>query len=311
MEETNKKNSKKIKIIITVIIFILLIAAGIAWFIISNMDKNTPEEVFTSYINFLNNKDYEGMYSLISDSTKTTVDKDTYISRNKNIYEGIEAANIQVSNIIYNKENKNISYNMTLDTLAGSITMDNTASFTRQDDKKYYINWSSSLIFPDLKEDFKIRVYSISGVRGNILDRNGKILATTNENGVREYPYGEISSHLVGYIRGISEEELAEHSGEGYTSSSLIGKTGLEAAFEDRLRGKNGTGIYLVNQNEEMIKTIAETDREDGEDIKTTIDINLQKNIYNEFDGDNGFSIAMNQKTGEVLAFEECFNLFR
>lgn len=302
MEETNKKNSKKIKIIITVIIFILLIAAGIAWFIISNMDKNTPEEVFTSYINFLNNKDYEGMYSLISDSTKTTVDKDTYISRNKNIYEGIEAANIQVSNIIYNKENKTISYNMTLDTLAGSITMDNTASFTRQDDKKYYINWSSSLIFPDLKEDFKIRVYSISGVRGNILDRNGKILATTNENGVREYPYGEISSHLVGYIRGISEEELAEHSGEGYTSSSLIGKTGLEAAFEDRLRGKNGTGIYLVNQNEEMIKTIAETDREDGEDIKTTIDINLQKNIYNEFDGDNGFSIAMDQKTGEVLA---------
>ena len=263
MEETNKKNSKKIKIIITVIIFILLIAAGIAWFIISNMDKNTPEEVFTSYINFLNNKDYEGMYSLISDSTKTTVDKDTYISRNKNIYEGIEAANIQVSNIIYNKENKNISYNMTLDTLAGSITMDNTASFTRQDDKKYYINWSSSLIFPDLKEDFKIRVYSISGVRGNILDRNGKILATTNENGVREYPYGEISSHLVGYIRGISEEELAEHSGEGYTSSSLIGKTGLEAAFEDRLRGKNGTGIYLVNQNEEMIKTISEKDRED------------------------------------------------
>lgn len=302
MEETNKKNSKKIKIIIAVIIFILLIAAGIAWFIISNMDKNTPEEVFTSYINFLNNKDYEGMYSLISDSTKTTVDKDTYISRNKNIYEGIEAANIQVSNIIYNKENKTISYNMTLDTLAGSITMDNTASFTRQDDKKYYINWSSSLIFPELKEDFKIRVYSISGVRGNILDRNGKILATTNENGVREYPYGEISSHLVGYIRGISEEELAEHSGEGYTASSLIGKTGLEAAFEDRLRGKNGTGIYLVNQNEEMIKTIAETDREDGEDIKTTIDINLQKNIYNEFDGDNGFSIAMDQKTGEVLA---------
>ena len=306
MEEENNKKSKKVAIIISVIVVLLLIAGGVTWYIISNLDQNTPDEVLNAYISYLNNKDYEGMYTLLSESTNSRVDKDTYIARNKNIYEGIEAANIAISDLAVNIDKKNssytVTYTMSFDTLAGELSYPFTMTFDRQEDNKYYINWYSNLIFPDLEESYKVRVYSTTGSRGDILDRNGKVLATTNENGEREYPYGEIAAHLVGYIRGISAEELQEHKGEGYTESSVIGKTGLESAFEDRLRGKNGTGIYIVDANENTLKTIAETDIEDGEDIKTTIDIELQKEIFNEFDGDNGFSVAMNPKTGEVLA---------
>ena len=301
MNEENK--SKKIGIIIAVILIILLlIGGGIAWYIVKNMDKNKPEEVLNQYIEYLSNKDYEGMYTLLSDSTKSRVDKETYIARNKNIYEGIEVTNINISNLDINKENKNITYNMSFDTLAGNLSYTFTATFDRQDDNKYYLNWYSNLIFPDLKEEYKVRVYSISGSRGDILDRNGKVLATNGENGERQYPYGNIAAHLIGYVRGISQEELEANKGKGYTESSIIGKTGLELNFENRLKGKNGSGIYIVDENENTIKTIAETDVQDGEDIKTTIDIELQKNIYEEFDGDNGFSVAINPKTGEVLA---------
>ena len=306
MEEENKKSSKKVGIIISVIIIILLIAGIIAWHTISNMDKNKPDEVLYAYIDCLKNQDYEGMYSLISDSTKQSIDKDTYLARNKNIYEGIEATNIEISNVetTINKKPKkySVKYTMTFDTLAGKLSYDYEMNFDRQDDNKYYINWDSGLIFPGLKESYKIRVYSNSGSRGDILDRNGKVLATNNENGEREYPYGEITAHLVGYVRGISEEELEAHKGEGYTASSIIGKNGLELAFEDRLKGKNGTGIYMVDENENVLETIAETDMEDGEDIKTTIDLELQQKIYEEYGNDNGFSVAMNPKTGEVLA---------
>ena len=306
MEEENKKSSKKVGIIISVIIIILLIAGIIAWYTISNMDKNKPDEVLYAYIDCLKNQDYEGMYSLISDSTKQRIDKDTYLARNKNIYEGIEATNIEISNVetTINKkpEKYSVKYTMTFDTLAGKLSYDYEMDFDRQDDNKYYINWDSGLIFPGLKESYKIRVYSNSGSRGDILDRNGKVLATNNENGEREYPYGEITAHLVGYVRGISEEELEAHKGEGYTASSIIGKNGLELAYEDRLKGKNGTGIYMVDENENVLETIAETDMEDGEDIKTTIDVELQQKIYEEYGNDNGFSVAMNPKTGEVLA---------
>ena len=306
MEEENKKSSKKVGVIITVIVILLLIAGIVSWYIISNMDKNTPEEVLNAYIECLKNQDYEGMYLLISDSTKSRVDKDTYLARNKNIYEGIEATNIEISNVnvTINKRDKTYSakYTMNFDTLAGELSYDYDMTFDRQDDNKYYINWYSNLIFPELQESYKVRVYSNSGSRGDILDRNGNILATNNENGEREYPYGEITAHLIGYVRGISEEELEAHKGEGYTASSIIGKNGLELAFEDRLRGKNGTGIYIVDVNEVVLKTIAETDMEDGEDIRTTIDIELQQKIYEEYGNDNGFSVAMNPKTGEVLA---------
>ena len=53
MDEENKKSSKKVGIIIGVIVVILLVAAVVAWLVISNMDKNTPEEVFTAYIDCL------------------------------------------------------------------------------------------------------------------------------------------------------------------------------------------------------------------------------------------------------------------
>lgn len=305
MEEN--ASHKKVGIIIAIIVILVLaIAGGITWYIISNMDQNTPDEVLSQYISCLSNKDYEGMYSLLSESTKARVDKDTYIARNKNIYEGIEATNISISNITTNIDKKSsnftTTYTMTFDTLAGTLSYDFTMGFDRQEDNKYYVNWYSNLIFPSLEETYKVRVYSNTGSRGDILDRNGKVLATTNENGEREYPYGKVVAHLIGYVRGISSEELEAHKGEGYTESSIIGKTGLELAFEDRLRGKNGTGIYIVDANEATLETIAETDIEDGKDIRTTIDIELQQEIYNELDGDNGLSVAINPKTGEVLA---------
>ena len=300
MEEKSK--SKKVGIIIGIIVIVLLVAGIVTWYIIANMDKNKPDEVLNQYISYLSNKDYEGMYTLLSESTKARVDKDTYLARNKNIYEGIEATNIAVSNITVSEDKKTVTYTMRFDSLAGELTNEYTATFDRQEDNKYYLNWYSNLIFPELEEEYKVRVYSNTGNRGDILDRNGKILATTKEDGKREYPYGEITAHLVGYVRGISKEELEAHQGEGYTESSIIGKTGLELAFEDRLRGKNGTGIYIVNEKEERVKTIAETDMEDGENIRTTIDITLQEQIYNEWGDDNGFSVAMNPKTGEVLA---------
>ena len=297
-----QKKSKIVWIIIGIIVGIIIIGGIIAYYIISNLDQNTPEEVFSQYIDLLKNENYEEMFNLISSSTKERVDKEFFLNRNKNIYEGIEACNIEVSNILYDKENKKIDYTMSFDTVCGAISFNNTVTFDRQEDNKYYINWYSSLIFPDLKEEYKVRVYTTTGKRGNILDRNGNILARTLEDGTREYPYGKAASHLVGYVGDITEEELQENKNEGYTSSSIIGKTGLEYAYEERLRGETGSEIYIVDENENIVKELASTNVKDGENIKTTIDIELQNKIYNEFDGDNGFSVAINPKTGEVLA---------
>ena len=101
-------------------------------------------------------------------------------------------------------------------------------------------------------------------------------------------------------MRTITKEELEKN--EGYTSTSLIGKTGLEQKYEDRLKGKNGVEIYIEDKDGKRKKTLIKQDKVDGEDIKLTIDSNLQENLYEELKNDEGLFVAMNPKTGEILA---------
>ena len=189
-----------------------------------------------------------------------------------------------------------------MNTNCGNVEFENIANLVKDKDKKYKIEWTSNLIFPELNDDYKVRVRTAKAKRGKLLDRNGKILAEQNEEGKRIYPYKEIASHITGYIQGISKEELESMKDKGYTSTDEIGKVGLEKTYEERLKGKDGKRIYIENINGENIKTIAETGIQDGEDIKLTIDIELQKEIYEKIKDEEGFFIVMNPKNGEMLA---------
>ena len=116
----------------------------------------------------------------------------------------------------------------------------------------------------------------------------------------RVYAQGEAFGSLLGYIGSITEEELAKNPNKGYTFYSQIGKNGLEQVYEDKLRAKEGAHIYIERGDEQI--TIAKTEASDGEDIKLSIDSELQEDVYNQMNKDKGASIAMDPKTGEVLA---------
>ena len=70
-----------------------------------------------------------------------------------------------------------------------------------------------------------------------------------NKEDGRVYPLGEEAGHLIGYVQSINAEELEENEGKGYTTTSLIGKSGLELAYEDTLRGIDGTRIYILDSD--------------------------------------------------------------
>lgn len=118
----------------------------------------------------------------------------------------------------------------------------------------------------------------------------------------RVYPLGEEAAHLIGYVQAISAEELKQNEGKGYNSSSIIGKAGLEQAYEDTLRGVDGTEIYIVDENGTKLKTLATQDKKDGTDVKLTIDSIIQKNLYDQMKTDKGFFVVMEPTTGELLA---------
>ena len=141
----------------------------------------------------------------------------------------------------------------------------------------------------DSNTELKEQLLTISGVMIN------------KEDG-RVYSLGEEAAHLIGYVQPINAEELEKNEGKGYTTNSLIGKAGLELAYEDTLKGIDGTDIYIVDENENRIASLAKQDKKDGKDVKLTIDSSLQKQVYAQMKDDKGFFVIMEPQTGELLA---------
>lgn len=154
-----------------------------------------------------------------------------------------------------------------------------------------------------IKDDSFVPLKTISkddkNLENDLLAIAGVKLTTTN---IRSYPYGKVTSHLVGYMQKVTAEDLDKHKGEGYTENSYIGRSGIEAAYEKDLKGKDGIEIYIQDDSGERKASIARQLREDGKDVTLTVDITLQKSLYNQFQNDKSASVAMNPKTGEVLA---------
>ncbi len=366
---------KKIIIFVLILVIILLVVFGIVFSI--NKAKENQMQTIKTFYSYINEQKYEEMYEMLSKESKDKFSKEDFVTRNKNIYEGIGTASLEINNLeITGKEDNkiNLSYKEKFYTSAGEINLDNNAQIVKEE-KEYKINWSSKLIFPELEENYKVRISTLRGKRGSILDRNGKELAYDGsisqvgivpgklgdnkeqniskiselldvsvekiENSLsasyvkddtfvpikkisknspikeqllqipgvlinsidgRVYDLGEEAAHLVGYIQPINEQELESHEGQNYTSSSLIGKSGLEYAFEQKIRAIDGAEIYIEDENGDRVKTIVTQDKKDGESIQTTIDFDLQKSFYDQMKNDKGFFVVMNPETGEILA---------
>lgn len=361
-EVYTNNNRQKYLIIGAIAAFVII---GVVVFFMLNGDSK--EKVLKEYYAKISDQKYEDMYTYISKESQENYSKDDFVKRNQNIYEGIEAKDIEVS--VESKEDETLKYTVKMQTLAGEVSFENQTTFS---DGK--IVWNDSMIFPDLKSEYKVRIVEDNASRGRVLDRNGKVLAGQGEaysvglvrgklNGendytklgellgltkegiqktmsaswikddsfvplktisksdtslesallkipgvkltttsVRGYPYGEATSHMIGYMQKVTAEDLEKHKGEGYDENSYIGRSGIESAYEKDLKGKDGVAIYIVNAGGERIKTLANQEKENGKDITLTIDITLQNNLYKSFEKDKSASVAMNPKTGEVLA---------
>lgn len=134
----------------------------------------------------------------------------------------------------------------------------------------------------------------------------------------RKYIDAEYAAHLIGYVRTVSEDDLLEHADEGYNMNDIIGKSGIELTAEGYLRGTNGYRRIEVDDNGKT-KIISEEAVKPGSDVVLTIDMRLQKaamnsleknipiirqrkNSQNHKDAYAGAVVALDVKTGEVLA---------
>ena len=364
------------KKIIIVIVLVCLAILAVGGFLIYSSKATKPENILNEYISKINEAKYNEMYEMISDRSKGQITEEDFVKRNKNIYEGIDMSNLKIDIKNIEKESSKkyaITYITSMNVSGQNISFENRSNIIKEDNK-LKIDWSSNMIFPNLNGTDKVKVSTSKAIRGKILDRNGKELATNgkissvgivpgklgenktesinkiaellnlssetienklkaswvkdesfvpiknvsmDENDLKEkllqikgvmisstngriYPLGEATAHLTGYIQSITKEELEKNP--EYSSTSLIGKTGLEKRYEKELKGKDGIEIYITDSEGNKKNTIIKKEKVDGENIKITIDSIIQNNLYKELKNDEGLFVVMNHKTGEIIA---------
>ncbi|MBM3368624.1 MAG: penicillin-binding protein 2, partial [Betaproteobacteria bacterium] len=123
----------------------------------------------------------------------------------------------------------------------------------------------------------------------------------------RQYPHGDIASHVLGYIGRINtrdQEKLAELGvAANYRGTDFIGRTGLEASYQQELHGTTGFEQVEIDAAGRGIRTLARTPAQAGNNVTLTLDIKLQQIAEVAFGARRGAMVAIEPSSGGVLAF--------
>lgn len=116
----------------------------------------------------------------------------------------------------------------------------------------------------------------------------------------RKYPLGAAAAHLVGYLGKITAEDLKKHP--ELTSEGQIGRAGLEAAYDETLRGKAGGKLAITDEKGNEKTVLLENTKQDGKTVQLTIDSTLQELAYHALAEKSGATVVSAPKTGDLLA---------
>jgi penicillin-binding protein 2 len=117
----------------------------------------------------------------------------------------------------------------------------------------------------------------------------------------RRYPRGGFMAHVSGYVGEVSADQIQNTNGR-YRPGDIVGKTGLENQYNDELMGTDGMRRVIVNSVGREVGRLDQTDAIPGKPIKLTIDYDLQVIAEQRLAGKRGAAVAIDPRTGEVLA---------
>ena len=118
----------------------------------------------------------------------------------------------------------------------------------------------------------------------------------------RRYPLKEITSHVIGYVGRIDEDDLDDLDKSNYQGTTHIGKLGIEQAYESLLHGKAGYQQVEVNAQGRILRVLERTPPEPGKNIYLSLDISFQKLAVDALKDKRGAIVALDPGTGDILA---------
>ncbi len=118
----------------------------------------------------------------------------------------------------------------------------------------------------------------------------------------RSYPYGELLAHVIGYVGRIDAEDQEKLDPARYRGATHVGKSGIERQYESRLHGQVGIERVEINAEGRTLRVLERQAAESGDHLYLSLDLELQQAVVAAFAGQSGAAVAMDPRTGEVLA---------
>ncbi len=118
----------------------------------------------------------------------------------------------------------------------------------------------------------------------------------------RLYPHDGFAAHLIGYVGEVSEDMLNRPQYELYAPGDVVGRSGVEQTYNAMLMGTDGSRRVVVNSRGKEQQRLSEEPAKPGKPLRLTIDLDLQIAVEQALEGHNGAGVALDPRTGEVLA---------
>ena len=164
-------------------------------------------------------------------------------------------------------------------------------------EKKCASRYTPILLKPDLTEE-QIARFSVNQHRFPSMDVHPYFK--------RNYPYGDVLTHILGYVAKINDKDKTRLQDEGkygnYAGTADIGKLGIEKFYEDQLHGTTGFEEVEINNRGKVIRKLRDQPAIAGSSIRLTIDIELQRYIANLLSNQKGAVVVMDPRDSSILA---------
>jgi len=118
----------------------------------------------------------------------------------------------------------------------------------------------------------------------------------------RHYPFGELLTHVLGYVGRLDEEDMLRVDAGNYRGTTHIGKSGIERYYEDRLHGASGIEKIETNAQGRVLSVLERQDPAHGDDLILSLDVQIQQAAWDALGDRAGAVVAMDPNNGSVLA---------
>ncbi|QVY61340.1 penicillin-binding transpeptidase domain-containing protein [Cytobacillus gottheilii] len=201
----------------------LLAASFLIFIVLAGCSKEPmPQDQFSQYIKHWNNQEFTDMYRLLSAKAKESISEDDFVDRYEKVYNDLQISDIEVTSNAdkeqeFEEESAALPFSASMNSAAGKIEFTHDATLIKEeheDGENWFVEWDTTLIFPELGANDKINYASIPAQRGDIIDRTGDMLAfngTLYEIGIVPEEMGndeETTIKGLSQSLGISEESI-------------------------------------------------------------------------------------------------------